>query len=73
MDIIVESATQEQTPMAEGRELMPVCPFCYSRNMRKYGFYYYGKKKKQKWLCENCQSVTAFPLHRKPTERKKRS
>jgi len=65
MDIIVESIEEE-------RINMPVCPFCYKKKMRKFGFYNYGGKKKQKWLCEDCNSVTAFPLHRKPTKRKKK-
>ena len=71
MDIIVES-TKDKQPIEERKE-MPVCPFCYSRKMRKYGYYKYKNRKKiQKWLCETCESVTAYPLHRKPTKRSKR-
>lgn len=50
---------------------MPVCPFCYSKAMRKYGIYRYGGEKRQKWLCERCDSVTAFPLARKPRKKPK--
>lgn len=68
MGIIVKSIEDTK----EERIAMPVCPFCYSKKMRKFGFYRYEGKTKQKWLCENCNSVTAYPLHRKPTHRKKR-
>jgi transposase-like protein len=71
MDITVESTIENQS--LEERKKMPVCPFCYSKKMRKYGFYTYKKKRIQKWYCEGCESATAFPLHRKPTHRKKKN
>jgi len=50
---------------------MPVCPFCYSKKLKKCGLYKYKKPYRQKWRCEDCDSVTAYALHRKPTVRKK--
>ena len=43
-----------------------VCPNCFSKKLRAYGIYHYGEVKRQKWLCEKCGYVSAFPLRRKP-------
>ena len=51
---------------------MPVCPFCFSKDMRRFGLYKYKSPYQQKWLCESCRSVTAFPLRRVPTKRTKK-
>lgn len=51
---------------------MPVCPFCYYKKMRKFGIYRYGGTVKQKWLCERCGGVTAYPLTRVPKRRPRR-
>jgi transposase-like protein len=51
---------------------MPVCPYCYSNEMSKWGFYRSGRVKLQRWMCGKCRGVTAYPLSRKPRRRPRR-
>lgn len=51
---------------------MPVCPFCYSRKLRRFGIYRYGGQARQKWMCERCGGVSAYPLSRMPKRRPRR-
>ena len=47
---------------------MPVCPQCYSRNLRKFGKYPYWSETsgKQKYHCKDCGFTTVHALSRKP-------
>jgi hypothetical protein len=49
---------------------MAICPFCNSKVMSPYGIYRYGGENRQKYKCEKCGGVTAFPLSRIPTKRR---
>ena len=37
------------------------CKYCGSRNIRKFGFLYRAKSKKQQWMCNNCGKRTVSP------------
>ena len=37
------------------------CKYCGSRNLRKCGFLYRAKSKKQQWLCNNCGRKSVSP------------
>ena len=51
---------------------MPVCPSCYSKKMKKRDFYHYKGESRRRWQCQNCGFTTAYPLRRKPMQRKRR-